>query len=200
MFPYYQAAVNIRLNYAVFIALLAVFLLAACTVGRQPSSLSQNLPQQGEKSNIAHFSAPAYEGGMSGQTAAPVISRAAAITRQHNYKYFLLLPDKEQYKATMRPHFGFSYGRQPYGFGDAGGLGGDFGSAPGFAIGSDFSPYRSGRAKPVKWTIYMMMQADKQALDALSLDKAALGKTAYIYKAQQAAQSGNIEPIILPLR
>ncbi|KAA6205554.1 MAG: hypothetical protein DU429_00030 [Candidatus Tokpelaia sp.] len=199
MFPYYQTAVGGRLNYAVFIALLAIFLLAACTAGRQPSSLSQNL-QQGEKSNIAHFSAPAYEGGISGQAAAPVIDRAAAITRQHNYKYFLLMLDEEQHKATMRPRFGFSYGRQPYGFGDAGGLGGAFGAAPGFAIGSDFSPQRSGGAKPVKWTIYMMRQADKQAVDALSLNKAALGKTAYIYRAQATARSGNSDPIILPLR
>lgn len=186
--------------YRLAAALLAVFPAAACTAaGGRRLAPPQNLADRAETGAVAHFSAPA-RGNAGSQITAEIISQAAHITLQRRYKYFLLLPEAkrdEKYGGAARPNLGVSYGRRPYGFGDAGS---GFNAAPSLSLTTGFAFRDKAKPEQAEWTVYMLRQADRPAVDALPLDKTLLGKTAAIYDARAAGKNGDATPIMLPLR
>lgn len=181
-------------RFALAAALSAAALSAGCAATEQAGQApNRSAGSSAAAANIARFTAPAAADEY-GTPPEQVIKRAAALSLQRNYAYFILAQEHSGQKTAARPHFGLSYGRQPYGFGDAG-------ASSGFApsLGFSFSPSFAKRPKTettAEWLVYMLNSADKQAILALSAGKNVFGATAYVYN----ARSGALRPIAVRLR
>lgn len=132
-----------------------------------------------------------------GKASPSVLKRAAAETAQRGYQYFLLQSEQKTDGKIAVPHFSFSYGRNPYGFGDAGAIGGP--AAIFSADPPNFSAHSKDKKQQTEWTVYMMQRADRDSVGALPLHKAELGKKAVIYNARNIAGGKYAKPVFVPL-
>lgn len=85
----------------------ALVLLSACN-GTMPAQLSPD-------NTSAEFESRFYDGG---EIEPQTLKRAAGIAQRRGFEYFTL--ETKQAASSSRPRFSVDYGRNPYGFGDAG--------------------------------------------------------------------------------
>jgi len=159
-------------------------------------------PIPADSAAFARFTAPAAD-NMQSPAYFQAVQRAAALAAARQYKYFVLAQQPAAAAAappsgqSRAPALGISYGRQPYGFGDAGG---EYGP-PGLGISVSPSLFTifSRRQKtdaPAQWLVYMLNEPSRRAALALFAGSPPPMATALIYN----ARAPNAPPLALRLR
>lgn len=132
--------------------LLMILSLSGCVEGGpKPYSMPQNM---------AEFSTRGYEAD---EIPADVVIRAANITKRRGYGYFTLTAKGAA--ESWQPSVGFDYGRNPYGFGDAG-----FSQPTSLGAGISISPPRTN------WVILMFSAKDKPTEQIYDANEVLAGK------------------------